>query len=575
MDANVTDGKREISFLKALLRRDIGDAHGAIDSLRQEIAHDGGAPRPSTKVLHPQPILFIHNIYLSSHLSIKFQELPGSGFRAPTSYDLDGWSCVIEVAELKKLLPCGASLTTGVDAPASSRKLTSKATLRYLGTMNNVQVFVPEDKYEGLFRSMIRVTRRVILPSRHRNVSAITNCADLMMAEALVAMEQAGIEHVALRAYGSKASLEARRAPGANGAVDYTIVKSRGYSWVGPVLTNSVRGTVDVAAVWETGESNLFRFRSRSERPTGRIDLFPIGILLQSTREVMNYLTENPDDLSLTGFEHRASETAGTLTLWPSFLRETWRRKLTRAQGKSFPFVVTDLECQGAKEYFGHGLFMPCGSEVSDGGGGGGGGGGDDEDDDQDLCGISLARDDGDPDPEYIGRRAIGHSGVLKVCVYNNHERHAGTALEIRKYSKIGHPRGKKGSALTENDLQRDARSLQKVLSGFRLLNDFGDEYMRGGVRIEAKVAFQRGTFPYQDAVRSGVNCARAVGDSRIRYAKSKPTNQTNQPTNQPTYLPTYLPTDRPTYQLTDRPTNQPTKQQHCSLRIGTGRGAN
>ena len=367
MDANVTDGKREISFLKALLRRDIGDAHGAIDSLRQEIAHDGGAPRPSTKVLHPQPILFIHNIYLSSHLSIKFQELPGSGFRAPTSYDLDGWSCVIEVAELKKLLPCGASLTTGVDAPASSRKLTSKATLRYLGTMNNVQVFVPEDKYEGLFRSMIRVTRRVILPSRHRNVSAITNCADLMMAEALVAMEQAGIEHVALRAYGSKASLEARRAPGANGAVDYTIVKSRGYSWVGPVLTNSVRGTVDVAAVWETGESNLFRFRSRSERPTGRIDLFPIGILLQSTREVMNYLTENPDDLSLTGFEHRASETAGTLTLWPSFLRETWRRKLTRAQGKSFPFVVTDLDCQGAKEYFGHGLFMPCGSEVSDG----------------------------------------------------------------------------------------------------------------------------------------------------------------------------------------------------------------
>jgi len=33
MDANVTDGKREISFLKALLRRDIGDAHGTIESL--------------------------------------------------------------------------------------------------------------------------------------------------------------------------------------------------------------------------------------------------------------------------------------------------------------------------------------------------------------------------------------------------------------------------------------------------------------------------------------------------------------------------------------------------------------
>ena len=118
----------------------------------------------------------------------------------------------------------------------------------------------------------------------------------------------------------------------------------------------------------------------------------------------MNYLTENPDDLSLKGFEHHASETAGTLTLWPSFLRETWRRKLTRAQGKSFPFVVTDLDCKTAKTHFGHGLFKPCGSEVADGDGGG------DEDDDQDPCGFSLARDDEDPDPEYIGRGVIGHS---------------------------------------------------------------------------------------------------------------------------------------------------------------------
>jgi len=109
------------------------------------------------------------------------------------------------------------------------------------------------------------------------------------------------------------------------------------------------------------------------------------------------------------------------------------------------------------------------------------------------------------------------------------------------------------------------------VLSGFRLLNDFGDEYMRGGVRIEAKVAFQRGTFPYQDAVRSGVNCARAVGDSRIRYAKPKPTiqpNQPNQPPNQPTNQPTNHPTNQPTNQpniqpidRTKQPSNQPTDQ--------------
>jgi len=176
-----TDGKHEVRFIRALLDRNAGALDHVIQSARQE------ARNPST--------------------TAKTSPLPGTGRLKPTYFDLDGFAAVTTAEELKRHFPKSAQLEIGSEVPGSARGLCSRAGLRCLGSASGLQIYVPETHYQGVFSQLVSGTRRVILPSRHINYSAITNRSGVYMIDVAEAMLGAGVQRVVLKGYGIKARL--------------------------------------------------------------------------------------------------------------------------------------------------------------------------------------------------------------------------------------------------------------------------------------------------------------------------------------------------------------------------------
>ena len=269
---------------------------------------------------------------------------------------------------------------------------------------------------------------------------------------------------------------------------------------------------IDIAAVWEDGHGNaqLFAFEEtpRRKRPIGSAVTYPVGVLLHSTRQFIEYLAKNPSDQSGADFEW-SNVPVGTMNLGAGFLRSI-------RQVKDLPFVVCPLASKAAREFAKHGVALEEEEEEEEEGEGEGSSGVLLDDDDE-LGDVSIDLDGGGSDPLYIPLVSLEEGGVVSVALYNNHERHLGTALEVRKYKRLGHPyTGGPDAGLNTKDLSRDLASLDTVLEGINLLNEIADDpAMRGGVRAEAKVVFA-GTFSFSDALRSGAHAARTVACTNL-----------------------------------------------------------
>ena len=109
---------------------------------------------------------------------------------------------------------------------------------------------------------------------------------------------------------------------------------------------------IDIAAVWEDGHGNaqLFAFEEtpRRKRPIGSAVTYPVGVLLHSTRQFIEYLAKNPSDQSGADFEW-SNVPVGTMNLGAGFLRSI-------RQVKDLPFVVCPLASKAAREFAKHGV---------------------------------------------------------------------------------------------------------------------------------------------------------------------------------------------------------------------------
>ena len=351
--------------------------------------------------------------------------------------------------------------------------------------------------------------------------------------------------YVSIECYGAKAPLERSVV----GGIPRYSLRSSDYAWLTNCLRNSVQGALDVGAVWESeaGDSYIVGFGPHDAlRPRGSAPIYPIKVLLQITREVMKYRIGHPVDVTAVGFERPGAwKAGGTMTVKTKFLRSV---KGLAASRRWLNFRVCPLPVRRATELYKYGV-MACdfgtggGGAEDDGQGGGEGAllvldsdaGSSTEEDEEDADADSSSDEDegdadadsssdedegdaddgeyfefvadaGDSDPEFVPLSSIGFSGVVEVVLYNNHERHAGTATETRKFKRIGHA---KGGDLKAGELDRDRKSLRVVAKKFERME------VAGGVRAETGVLYGGGSnnkFTFEDALASGVHAALAVG---------------------------------------------------------------
>lgn len=302
------------------------------------------------------------------------------------------------------------------------------------------------------------------------------------------------------------------------------------YAWLSKCLRASVQGGLDVGAVWESeeGDSYVVGFGASDEpRPEGTAAVYPIGLLLQNAHEVMKYMVQNPGDLAAEGFQRPQTWNAsGTVAVKTTFLRSVKASAMNWLN-----FIVCGLSPEKASALYAHGIMnVPRradgsaeerqgseGEDQEDGGLDFNSRTRSSSDDALDESHYELVSDDDDSDPPFTPLSALGFSGVVKVTLYNNHERHAGTAAVQRKFSRIGHARGGVNH-LKMGELNRDREACRKVAAKLRRMRN------RGGLRAEAGTLFGGGgekKFDHEDALLSGVNAALAIGDSNLSSIKT------------------------------------------------------
>jgi hypothetical protein len=388
-----TDGRHELRFLHAALAR---DAAGLVAAL----GDSAGAARGGR--------------------ATGMANLPGTGYTArPSKVDIDGFKCLVRYGVFRSHIPPQLFATLGPPIPQSGRMQAYGSGLRYLARVNEIiHLFVPEAEYQPIVEELARQLGRCMLPSRHKNKAADTNVASVSVDALLSAMDSVGVTFVSMNAYGMKTALEIRTTRGGDQRLK---LPAATYGWLSKILAGATRGSVDVGVVWESngasGDAYLVGFGGRDQlRPKGAARVFPVGVLLQSTRQAMQYMNAHPSDPRASGFCPPESwQPGGTVEVYTSFLRS-----LKGAAPRQLGFHVCPLAPGKAMKIHKSGV-MDC-----PGGGGGGGGGGDpsdvsdiDEDDnssdDDEGDHYDFADDDADPDPPYAPPGDFGSAGAYKV----------------------------------------------------------------------------------------------------------------------------------------------------------------
>ena len=233
--------------------------------------------------------------------------LPGTNGTDPDSFDLDGYAMLLSLVSFKNYMPEVFNVTIGgLTVPGSSKTIEENHGYRYIGSLNcNINVHAPCNVYSALMWEL-----RACQPAEAGSGGASrTNKKTYPVEALLAAMERADCAFVIVNCYG----LEDRVLLNSDG--DPELKPSQQYikNWA----DESLGFRADIGGVWLNG--GCTSYISLPGSPVG-IELYPIGVPLQSMASFMRFMKRTPDKCS----EYSGGGwKGGTITAQVNFLRAT------------------------------------------------------------------------------------------------------------------------------------------------------------------------------------------------------------------------------------------------------------